>query len=155
MNFINEHTWAGEAGYLLIIISFVTTLALGVSCVFAFRSVGGLVQIWIRFSRFLLTIHTVALFSAIGLLFWMISNHYFEYHYVWKYSNLAMEAKYIFSCFWSGQEGSFLLWSFWIVVLTWILVARAGSWEAPVLIFVMGVQAFLLSMVLGLSLIHI
>lgn len=149
MNFINEHTWAGEAGYLLIIISFVTTLALGVSCVFAFRSVGGLVQIWIRFSRFLLTIHTVALFSAIGLLFWMISNHYFEYHYVWKYSNLAMEAKYIFSCFWSGQEGSFLLWSFWIVVLTWILVARAGSWEAPVLIFVMGVQAFLLSMVLG------
>jgi cytochrome c-type biogenesis protein CcmF len=147
MSFLHEHTWAGEAGYLLVIIAFVTTLSVVTSCVLALRN--NRTTAWVQFSRFLLVLHSVALFSAIGLLFWMITNHYFEYHYVWKYSNLAMEAKYILSCFWSGQEGSFMLWSFWIAVLAWFVVAQGGKWEAPVLLFAMAIQAFLISMLLG------
>jgi cytochrome c-type biogenesis protein CcmF len=54
------------------------------------------------------------------------------------------------SCFWEGQEGSFLLWSFWHIILGNILIRKAGTWEAPVLTTVALVQAFLASMLLGI-----
>ena len=58
-----------------------------------------------------------AVIGIVVTLFIMLFNHWFEYDYVWKHSNLQMPMKYIASCFWEGQEGSFLLWTFWHVVL--------------------------------------
>lgn len=60
--------------------------------------------------------------------------------------------KYILSCFWEGQEGSFLLWTFWNVVLGLILnrFLKDGEWEAPTLTVFSLVQVFLASMILGI-----
>ena len=58
--------------------------------------------------------------------------------------------RYILSCFWEGQEGSFLLWSFWHVILGFILQRTSKNWEAPVMATVSIVQAFLASMLLGI-----
>ncbi|HPJ52373.1 MAG TPA: cytochrome c biogenesis protein CcsA, partial [Flavobacteriales bacterium] len=79
----------------------------------------------------------------------MLLNHWFEYDYVWKHSNRTMPLRYIFSCFWEGQEGSFLLWTFWHVVLGNILIWKARDWEAPVMTVFALVQAFLATMLLG------
>ena len=55
------------------------------------------------------------------------------------------------SCFWEGQEGSFLLWMFWNAVLGLILVRKSGQWESPVLAVISFVQFGLSTMLLGLG----
>src|SRR5690606_29703885 len=89
---------------------------------------------------------------AIGtILFYLIYNHYFEYHYVWAHSSKSLPTHYIISSFWEGQEGSFWLWMFWQVVLGVVLVFKAKTWEAPVMTFVMLCQVFLASMLIGVE----
>lgn len=63
-----------------------------------------------------------------------------------------MDMKYILSCFWEGQEGSFLLWTFWNVVLGLILnrLLKNSEWEAPTMAVFALVQVFLASMILGI-----
>lgn len=150
MNFTGEHTLIGQAGHFLIISGFVFSLTTLVSYIAACRSTGLRELEWKQFSRFTYLLHSLAVAGAIALLFFMISSHYFEYHYVWKYSNLSMEAKYIFSCFWSGQEGSLMLWSFWIALLGWIVIRTSSAgYEQTVMPVIALVQAFICSMLLG------
>ena len=61
-----------------------------------------------------------------------------------------MPMEYLISCFWGGQEGSFLLWMFWNVVIGNVLIKKAKEWESSVMtIFVLS-QVFLNSMLLGI-----
>lgn len=57
--------------------------------------------------------------------------------------------RYILSCFWEGQEGSFLLWAIWHVVLGVIVSLTSKQWESPVMAVIASVQVFLISMLLG------
>lgn len=148
--FINEHTYAGHLGHLLIITAFVSSLAAVFSFIASVKSDElQHARAWRSLGRRIMVAHSVAVVSVVALLFFMIANHYFEYHYVWKYSSRAMEAKYIFSCFWSGQEGSLLLWSFWIVVLGLVASRTSGAWEPHIMTVVMCAQAFIFSLLLG------
>jgi cytochrome c-type biogenesis protein CcmF len=54
------------------------------------------------------------------------------------------------SCFWEGQEGSFLLWMFWQSVLGLIMFRKRSEWTAPVMAVLMLAQVVLSSMLLGL-----
>ena len=64
-----------------------------------------------------------------------------------------MPLQYIMSCFWEGQEGSFLLWTFWNVVLGNILRKTIDKkWEAPTMVVFSLIQVFLASMLLGIYL---
>jgi len=94
--------------------------------------------------------HIVAIAGVVITLFTMIFNHHFEYYYVWSHSSTDLQMKYVFSCFWEGQEGSFLLWSFWHTVLGIIVIKSSGKWEAPVMSIVSLIQVFLMSFILGL-----
>ncbi|NCU03943.1 MAG: cytochrome c biogenesis protein CcsA [Chitinophagaceae bacterium] len=58
--------------------------------------------------------------------------------------------EYILACFWEGQEGSFLLWSFWHCVLGAIIILREKKWEAPVMTTISFMQFALATMVLGI-----
>src|SRR5690606_38198815 len=82
-------------------------------------------------------------------LYWIILNHYFEYNYAWANSFSSKPTGYVISSFWQNQEGSFLLWIFWNVVLGLILIATSKTWEAPVMAVFATVQVFLTSMILG------
>lgn len=107
---------------------------------------------WKKLARTSFRLHTLAVFGIIGTLFYMLYFHLFEYEYVWHHSNTAMRTRYILSCFWEGQEGSFLLWTFWNVVIGNILIRTARQWEPAVLTIVSSVQVFLVSMLLGIVL---
>ena len=85
----------------------------------------------------------------------MIYNHYFEYQYVWQHSSKSLPTRYMISCFWEGQEGSFLLWIFWNILLGLILIRTTKKWEAPVLTIVSTIQAFLSSMLIGIYIANI
>jgi len=104
---------------------------------------------WKKIGRIAFRIHSIAVLGIVGTLFIMLFNHYFEYQYVWQHSNRAMDMQYIASCFWEGQEGSFLLWTFWHAVIGNILIRTTKEWEAPVMATFSLVQVFLGSMLLG------
>ena len=92
----------------------------------------------------------MATFALIGIIFYMMINKYYEYAYVQAHVSDDLPMRYIFSAFWEGQEGSFLLWMFWHIVLGFILIRKAGEWEAPVMIFIGLIQAIMASMLLGI-----
>ena len=97
--------------------------------------------------------HSFGILGIIVTLFYLIYQHAFEYHYIWSHSSNALPTHYMISAFWEGQEGSFLLWSFWHAVLGLLLIRFAGKqWEAPVMSVVALAQITLVSMLLGVPL---
>ncbi len=104
---------------------------------------------WRKFSRISFYVHAVASIAVVAILFNIIYNFRFEYFYAYSHASRALPVHYMISSFWEGQEGSFLLWIFWNVVLGIVLVHTNKSWEGPVMVVFALVQAFLVSMILG------
>lgn len=149
MEYIGEHLLIGKIGNVFVILSFVFALIASLSYFFAARDNDETAS-WKKLGRLAFRIHGFSVFGIVVTLFIMLYNHYFEYEYIWHHSNTEMQKRYILSCFWEGQEGSFLLWTFWHVVIGFILQRSAKNWEAPVLSIISLVQAFLASMLLGI-----
>jgi cytochrome c-type biogenesis protein CcmF len=106
---------------------------------------------WKRLARVFFITEVISVFAVFILLFYIINNHYFEYKYAWQHSSKSLETKYLLSCFWEGQEGSFLLWSIWHCVLGLIFIWREKEWEAPVMTVVSFAQVLLATMILGVT----
>ncbi|MGZ6523213.1 MAG: cytochrome c biogenesis protein CcsA, partial [Bacteroidia bacterium] len=149
MEYIGEHLWIGKVGNVFVILSFVFALLASISYFFAAKENDESIS-WKRIARISFRFHGFALVGIIGSLFTILLNHYFEYQYVWHHSNREMPIRYILSCFWEGQEGSFLLWTFWHVVIGIILQRTAKNWETSVMTIISLVQTFLASMLLGI-----
>ena len=151
IEYLGEHTFIGQLGHFLTILSFIgALLAMAAYFLSEEGSSSAEKHSWLTIGRAAFRIHSIAVLGIIGALFWMLVNQYFEYDYVWKHSNSEMPLRYILSCFWEGQEGSFLLWTFWHVVLGNVLIYKAKSWEGPVLTVFALVQVCLASMLLGI-----
>lgn len=138
--------WAGKLGHAFIAVSFVAAF---ISCLSFFLSTSN--KEYLKTARLFFSIHAISVLGIIATMFFMLFNHYFEYQYVWQHSNKSMDMKFILSCFWEGQEGSFLLWTFWNIVLAFFLhlTIKGGEWEASVMCIMALVQVFLASMLLG------
>ena len=147
INYIGEWAWASQLGNLLIILSFATSLL--ATLAYAFQVKNNEDESWKKIGRISFTIHGISVLSVVGLLFYLIVNNRFDFYYVWQHSSSDLPFRYMFSCFWEGQEGSFLLWLFWHVILGFILLFSSKKWEAPVMAVFSSVQAFLSSMLLG------
>lgn len=148
INYIGEHLLIGNIGHAFIVLSLVAALVSAVS--YYFYSKEELTSEWKKIASYSFTFHSISVIGIAATLFFMLFNHYYEYSYVWQHSNNEMPLEYIMSCFWEGQEGSFLLWSFWNVVLGNILRKTIDAkWEAPTMAIFALVQVFLASMILG------
>ena len=145
------NTFAGQLGHFFVITSFVSALVAAWAYVKAANTSDLEASAWRRFARRSFFIHGGLVLGVVGTLFYIIYNNLFEYHYAWTHSSSNLPAYYMVSSFWEGQEGSFLLWIFWHVVLGVVLIYtnRRSSWEAPVMAVFALVQAFLASMILG------
>ena len=97
-------------------------------------------------------VHGAAVLVVVGALFNIIEQHRYEYYYAWSHSSNHLPVQYMISCFWEGQEGSFLLWIFWHVCIGLVIMRFNRHWEAPVMAIFSGVQLFLVSMILGVVL---
>jgi len=149
IEYIGEHLLPGQIGNFFVILSFVGALLSAISYyVAAANPLEN--SSWKKIARTAFRIHSLAVIGIMATLFYLIFNHYFEYQYVWQHSSKALPLRYMLSCFWEGQEGSFLLWTFWHVVLGNILMRYAKDWEAPVMTIFSIVQIFLASMLLGI-----
>ena len=144
------HYDIGNIGHVLVIISFVFSLAAAISYGFAANTKDFKASEGYRFlSRILFFIHGAAVLGVVASLFVIIYQHYFEYHYAFSHSSRSLPVHYMISCFWEGQEGSFLLWIFWHVVLGFILIFSNRKWESHVMFVFCLVQVFLTSMIMG------
>ncbi len=150
IEYLNEHLAFGQWGNALIVVAFTAALLSAFAYFIGLYRKDDIIQ-WRMLARNAFYVHGVAVISIFGLLFYLIHNHYFEYYYVWEHSSTLLPVRYMWACFWEGQEGSFLLWTFWHVVLCFFLIRKAREWEFPVLGVIMLVQVFLCSMVLGLE----
>ena len=144
------HYFVGDLGHLFVITSFITAFVTALSY-FKAVTVSSLDKkaTWLQNGKVSFYIHTIAVLGICVTLFVIISNHYFEYHYAYNYSDKKLPAYYLISTFWNGQEGSFMLWMFWHAVLGVIIINTNKFWEAPVMTIFALVQAFLASMILG------
>ncbi|SEQ93124.1 cytochrome c-type biogenesis protein CcmF [Neolewinella agarilytica] len=104
---------------------------------------------WGRLGQLAFLAHGAAVFTVIGTIFYAMLNQYYEYSYVSSHVSGDLQQRYIFSAFWEGQEGSFLLWMFWHVILGYVLMVTARRWERPVMTVLCSVQVIIVSMILG------
>jgi cytochrome c-type biogenesis protein CcmF len=144
------HENIGTTGHLMVIASFVTAALATFSYFKATQASDELSENdWKKTARTLFIIHLFLVIGVASSLFVIIYNHYFEYHYAFTHSSLALPTMFMISCYWEGQEGSFLLWIFWQAILGVILMIKNPKWESPVMTVFALVQTFLTSMILG------
>jgi cytochrome c-type biogenesis protein CcmF len=140
------HYFIGDLGHLLVITALVTSLLTAWSYWRASRTLD---KRWLINGRGFFYAHTISVVGAGVALFIIINNHYFEYNYAFSYSDRRLPTHYLLATFWNGQEGSFWLWMFWQALLGVALIHLHKDWEAEVLVIFALVQAFLVSMILG------
>ncbi len=140
----------GGLGHFAVIASFVFSLFAFITYLITTNVVeGDKKKNWLKFANFFFYFHTGAVFLIVGTLFYIISNHYFEYHYAWSHTSKLLPLHYQISSFWEGQEGSFLLWIFWNVILGLIIIKTNKYWTTSVMTVFCLIQVFLTSMILG------
>jgi cytochrome c-type biogenesis protein CcmF len=143
------NTLIGNIGHFMVILAFVSAIVSALSYYYYTRSNELEKPSWRRFSRITFYIHAFASVSIAVCLFEIIYNHRFEYFYAFSHSSKGLPVHYMISSFWEGQEGAFILWIFWNVVLGLIIIHTNKFWEGPVMVVFALVQAFLVSMILG------
>lgn len=149
--FLHEHLLPGQIGQFFVILSFVAAILASIAYIAsAQQAQQNLTDSWKKIARTAFVIHAGSVFAVFGILFYLIFNHYFEYHYVWAHSSKTLPFKYLLSCFWEGQEGSFLLWSIWHSILGLFIIWRKNSRETTVMSVVSLVQIVLSSFLLGI-----
>lgn len=150
MTYQGESLLPGNIGYFFVTLSF-TAAVLSMIAYFMYARDSDGAFSWQKIGRIAFGIHGIAVVGVMATLFYLIYNHMFEYQYVWSHSSKTLPTKYMISCFWEGQEGSFLLWSFWHIVLGAILIGVARRWEGSVMTVILLAQVILGSMLLGIK----
>jgi cytochrome c-type biogenesis protein CcmF len=161
-HYVGEHLFPGQLGHFLVILAFVASLVAAIAYITATLSKQPLERkSWRRLGRSAFLVQFGCVFTIFLVLIYIIFHHYFEYQYVWEYTNRDLKTKFLLSSIWNGQEGSFLLWSMWDCILGAVLMYTSGradrrlagsgvGWEAPVMSVMSFAQFCLASMLLGI-----
>ena len=96
--------------------------------------------------------HAMAVFviAASALLLHAILTHQYELEYVFNYSGSGLSTGLLMSTFYAGQQGSFLLWLFFTVIIGLVLqdyTSKRGDLEYRVMMIFTVSAAFLLIMI--------
>jgi len=78
-----------------------------------------------QIGRILFTTLSVGLVTAAAMLAIDVVQHRFEYTYVWNYSSTELPLHLLIAAFYSGQEGSILLWTMFVAVIGVVLTPYA------------------------------
>lgn len=149
MRYEGEHLLIGQIGHFLSVLSFVASLLAAFAYVKASTD-HPLTDKWKRTGRLAFLIQTFSIIAIFVTLYLIIYNHYFEYKYAHQHSKRSLDMQYLLSCFWEGQEGSFMLWTFWQSILGLVVMRTAKQWEAPVMSIISLAQFFLASFIIGI-----
>ena len=146
-NVYGENLLIGELGHFFVICAFVTIILAGFSYFKHFRNPKD--DFWLKTGRWAFFIQGLCVVAQFAGLFYIIHNHLYEYKYAYLHSDNSLAWQYLLSCFWEGQEGSFLLWIFWNAVLGSFFIFRKSKLENSVLGIICIIQTILLAFLLG------
>ncbi len=150
LQYIGEHLLPGQFGYFFTLLSLVASLVASFAFAKAFYSNNiEEEQSWNKLGKIAFGIEVLTVIASFVILTYVISNHLFEYKYAYSHSDKNLPFEYLLSCFWEGQEGSFLLWSFWHCVLGSIIMFKVKWRPNGVMMTLSFVQFLLASMVIG------
>ncbi|MEP7236989.1 MAG: cytochrome c biogenesis protein CcsA [Ferruginibacter sp.] len=151
MIFEGEHLLPGQIGHFFVLLAFIASVISTIAFATAsFKKDLVEKRSWLNFARLAFITQLISAVIIFATIFYICSNHYFEYMYAYKHASKELESKYLLACIWEGQEGSFLLWTIWHSVLGIIIMIKSKEWEAPVMSVISLAQCFLLFMLLGL-----
>lgn len=152
MEYQGEHLFVGQLGHFAAVLSFVASIVATYAYFKATQTSAIAEQhaSWKRLARIAFITETIAVVSILVILYIIIYNHYFEYKYAYQHSEKSLPVKYLISCFWEGQEGSFMLWNFWHCIIGLILIRTGKLWEAPVMAVLSFGQVFMSTFLLGI-----
>jgi cytochrome c-type biogenesis protein CcmF len=139
----------GEVGRILIMLAFFASI---LSSVFYFLDARKPLARFERLANIFFVLKGVFIVVASGLLVYLIFSHQFQYYYVYNYTSLDLQSQYLAAAFYSGQEGSFMLWiaiSFFVglALIKW----TSNTYRSAMLFFFTLTQFFLLFMLLGVN----
>ena len=137
----------GTLGKLSISLSVVCCM---VAMVYYFRAANFDNERYLKVGNWMFMIKGFFMITASGILIYLIMTHQFQYYYVFNYTSLDLQPRYLFSAFYGGQEGSFMLW----ILFSWVSGIGLIKWtrapyRAPVLFFLSLTQFFLITMLVG------
>lgn len=120
----------GDIGAFLIALAFSAGLLAGLSYVRAWRlapddPTGALRRPWLNIARSGFYTMVFAVMFASAILMYLILTHQFQYHYVWSHSSTNLARPFLFAAFYSGQEGSFMLWTLLVCFIGVFVVGYA------------------------------
>lgn len=150
MKFEGEHLLPGQLGHFFIILAMVSSLVAAISYFLHARNPETTDRGWLRLGRSAFIIQFASLIAVFAIIYYICSQHYFEYMYAYKHASLELEPKYLLACIWEGQEGSFLLWSLWNGLLGVVFMRTNRESESSVLTLFSLFQWFLCLMILGI-----
>jgi cytochrome c-type biogenesis protein CcmF len=138
----------GKIGELFVALAFSGALTSMIS--FWMASLGRERAAWERLGFWAFLTHAASILGIAGTMFYLILTHQYQYFYVWDHSSDELPLHFVISCFWEGQEGSFLLWCFWHSVLGMFPLFTRNEWRAPVMGILSSIEVILSSMLLGI-----
>ncbi len=95
-------------------------------------------------ARGLFALMSACLIGSAAYLLYLILQHQFQVEYVYQYSSRELPTYYLVSCFWGGQQGTFLLWAMYGGIAGLVLMRTARAFEGWTMFFLGLVQSFLL-----------
>jgi len=147
ITYVGENLFIGNLGHFFVVLSLVAAL---LSAVF-YAKAKEEKSTDAMLGRLFYGMHAIAVVGIFVTLFFIIQRHYFEYAYAYEHSSTKLPLRYMISCFWEGQEGSFLLWMVWNALLGIILIFTAKRWERGVLAIMALCQVVLTAMLQGIN----
>ena len=103
-----------------------------------------------NYARIGYNVMSVAVFVASVLLLYAIVTHQYQYKYVFNYSSAELSTGLLMSTFYAGQEGSFMIWLLFSVIVGLALLeytSKRGDLEPRVMMIYTLSNAFLLLLV--------
>lgn len=152
IQYVGEALWIGHLCKAFILGGFAAALFSTFSYVLASVGKPQSAPSWKRLGNIGFGIHALLIVSLLGLMFYAMVKQHYEYSYVFDHVSGDLPMKYILSAFWEGQEGSFLLWMFWHLVIGAVLIRINDEFNTEVMAVVMLAEVWLNSMLLGVYL---
>lgn len=143
---------AGDLGYGFVSLALASAFVSSVSFFASLRAEEPTAKRWRQFGRVGFGVHAASVLGVLAVLLALLFSHNYAYHYVWSHSSNELPNHFVLACLWEGQEGSFLIWMVWHVLLGLVVLWRGGRWVPGVLAVVASVQAILATMILGVQL---
>jgi len=132
MTFINEHLIPGVTGHILIYIALLTAACSAI--IYFYNSYREDKLLTIKTANTFFNFHVSSLIGAALVMYYILFNHYYEYKIAWQYTSNDMPARYIFSCLWASEDGSFITWALLQAFVGILLLQTISStWKASVM----------------------